>query len=103
MTARCEAPRNARRAKYAYSVWRRRAENRDSRLRQRSELTPGAVARVGDTVSSVRRFSSWTCTSRRGSTGVADEDIQHAASHGSELAIHAMKMRPKYQRLLPGG
>ncbi len=22
---------------------------------------------------------------------------------GSELAIHAMKMRPKYQRLLPGG
>ena len=22
---------------------------------------------------------------------------------GSELAIHAMEMRPKYQRLLPGG
>ena len=22
---------------------------------------------------------------------------------GSELAIHAMRMRPKYQRLLPGG
>jgi hypothetical protein len=22
---------------------------------------------------------------------------------GSELAIHAMQMRPKYQRLLPGG
>ena len=22
---------------------------------------------------------------------------------GSELAIHAMKMRPKYRRLLPGG
>lgn len=22
---------------------------------------------------------------------------------GSELAIHAMNMRPKYQRLLPGG
>jgi hypothetical protein len=22
---------------------------------------------------------------------------------GSELAIHAMKTRPKYQRLLPGG
>lgn len=22
---------------------------------------------------------------------------------GSELAVHAMKMRPRYQRLLPGG
>ncbi|MHB8470475.1 MAG: hypothetical protein ACYDCH_12085 [Gaiellaceae bacterium] len=68
--------------------------------------------------------------------GIADEDIEHAATHamtiedqdddtrlylglsrhadllevvtivrddGTELAIHAMKMRPKYQRLLPGG
>ena len=64
--------------------------------------------------------------------GVADEDIEHAMAiedqdddarlylgpscaadllevvtivraDGSELAIHAMKMRAKYQRLLPGG
>jgi hypothetical protein len=25
-----------------------------------------------------------------------------SAADGSELAIHAMKMRPKYRRLLPG-
>jgi hypothetical protein len=30
--------------------------------------------------------------------GIADRD-----DDGSELAIHAMKMRAKYQRLLPGG
>lgn len=64
--------------------------------------------------------------------GIADEDIEHAMAiedqdedtrlylgpsrsadllevvtivrnDGSELAIHAMKMRGKYQRLLPGG
>lgn len=68
--------------------------------------------------------------------GIADADIEHAATHamtiedqdddtrlylgpardaallevvtiarddGSELAIHAMAIRPKYQRLLPGG
>lgn len=67
--------------------------------------------------------------------GVADEDIEHAATNamtideqeddtrllgpsrsaellevvtivradGSELAIHAMRLRPKYKRLLPGG
>ncbi len=47
--------------------------------------------------------------------GIADEDIEHATraaellevvtiarDDGSELAIHAMKMRTKYQRLLPG-
>lgn len=65
--------------------------------------------------------------------GIADEDVKHAAEHamtienqdedtrlylgpsrmlevvtivrydGSELAIHAMPMRAKYQRLLSGG
>ena len=37
--------------------------------------------------------------------GIADADIEHATvrDDGSELAIHAMAMRPKQQRLLPGG
>jgi hypothetical protein len=39
---------------------------------------------------------------------VADEDIRHVTANaiavdGTELAIHAMKVRPKYKRLLPGG
>lgn len=28
-------------------------------------------------------------------------DLPIVRDHGSELAIHAMKMRPKYRRLLP--
>ena len=31
------------------------------------------------------------------------EVVTIARDDGSELAIHAMKMRAKYQRLLPGG
>jgi hypothetical protein len=31
------------------------------------------------------------------------EVVTIARDDGSELAIHAMAMRPKYQRLLPGG
>lgn len=31
------------------------------------------------------------------------EVVTLVRADGSELAIHAMKMRPKYRRLLPGG
>lgn len=31
------------------------------------------------------------------------EIVTIARADGSELAIHAMRMRPKYQRLRPGG
>jgi hypothetical protein len=31
------------------------------------------------------------------------EVVTVARDDGTELAIHAMKMRPKYKRLLPGG
>lgn len=31
------------------------------------------------------------------------EVVTIVRNDGSELAIHAMEMRPKYQRLLPGG
>ncbi len=31
------------------------------------------------------------------------EVVSIVRDDGSELAIHAMKMRPKYRRLLPGG
>ncbi len=31
------------------------------------------------------------------------EVVTIARDDGSELVIHAMRMRPKYQRLLPGG
>jgi hypothetical protein len=36
--------------------------------------------------------------------GIADADIDHAVEHAmSEIAIHAMGMRARYQRLLPRG
>lgn len=40
-----------------------------------------------------------------GPAGSADllEVVTIVRDDGSELAIHAMKMRPKYRRLLPGG
>ena len=31
------------------------------------------------------------------------EIVAVVRANGSELAIHAMKMRPRYRRLLPGG
>ena len=31
------------------------------------------------------------------------EVVTIVRADGSELAIHAMRMRPRYQRLLPGG
>ncbi|HET7045584.1 MAG TPA: hypothetical protein VFI37_12100 [Gaiellaceae bacterium] len=70
------------------------------------------------TLGFVLRFELWRCTRRRTSTESptrtsstrrdpsrgADllEVVTIVRADGSELAIHAMKMRPKYQRLLPG-
>jgi hypothetical protein len=34
---------------------------------------------------------------------VSHEVVTIVRADGSELAIHAMKMRAKYERLLPGG
>jgi hypothetical protein len=43
------------------------------------------------------------CTSARASNADLLEVVTIVRDDGSELAIHAMRMRPKYRRLLPEG
>jgi hypothetical protein len=46
--------------------------------------------------------ASPTCSLRRAAADLL-EVVPIVRDDGSELAIHAMKMRPMYGRLLPGG
>lgn len=43
------------------------------------------------------------CTSGRAATPTMLEIVTIVRDDGSELAIHAMALRAKYQRLMPGG